>query len=435
MGDVLSVSRQPVQHYCLFEHQRVSAVAVVGWSDLQVIPARTFAWLLEQLEASRNCFVLEAVRGVPMVKFQQYVGVLRCPDGVVLEILPKVFQHDDTPEAARAILLKMLAAVPEMTPLLHTAASVQLTKMPLLEVFLQLALDSFAQVIQRGLRRDYRTEQGNLPTLRGRLLVSQHLQHNLTNQAQFFTAHDDYTPNRAENRLLKSALLLANRIARSAKQQHLAHELLLRMGDVPASPQLAQDWRAVRLDRNMSYYRPALAWAKILLDQHSPMTNAGQQDALSLWFDMNQLFERYVLACLSQNLPSGHQLLAQSQEKTVLQRQTAQGLEQHGRLKPDLLYQINGKTQQVLDTKWKMLDTANPMNALNPADLYQMQAYAAAYLPHGGQVCLIYPKTERFDQPVTGWRFSHIQGGQVELRLLPFCLQTGQLVRGAASTT
>jgi len=429
------VSDFAAPYYCLFEHQRVSAVAIVGRSDITVLPAATFAWLLQQLESSRNCFVLEAVRGVPVIKFQQYVGVLRCPDGVVLEILPKVFRHDETPEAARAILLKMLAATPEMTPLLHTAASVQLTKMPLLEVFLQLALDSFAQVIQRGLRRDYRTEQGNLPTLRGRLLVSQHLQHNLTNQAQFFTAHDDYTPNRAENRLLKSALLLANRIARSAKQQHLAHELLVRIGDVPASMQLAQDWRAVRLDRNMSYYRPALAWAKILLSQSSPLTNAGQYDALSLWFDMNQLFERYVWVCLNRDLTSGHQLIAQSQEKTVLHRHSSEKIEQHGRLKPDLLYQINGKTQQVLDTKWKMIDTANPMNALNPADLYQMQAYAAAHLPEGGQVCLIYPKTDRFEQPVIGWRFSHIHGGQIELRLLPFCLLTGQLLDGAASTT
>jgi len=434
LGDVLSVSHFAAPYYCLFEHQRVSAVAITG-ANAQVLPVRTFAWLLAQLESSRNCFVLEAVRGVPVIKFQQYVGVLRCPDGVVLEILPKIFKHDDTLEAARAILLKMLAAVPEMKPLLHTVASVQLTKMPLLEVFLQLALDSFAQVIQRGLRRDYRTEQGNLPTLRGRLLVSQHLQHNLTNQAQFFTAHDDYTPNRAENRLLKSALLLANRIARSAKQQHLAHELLVRIGDIPASQQLAQDWRAVRLDRNMSYYQPALAWAKILLDQHSPLTNAGQQDALSLWFDMNQLFEWYVLACLSRNLPSDHQLLAQSNEKTVLHRQSCGRFEQHGRLKPDLLYKINGQTQQVLDTKWKMLDTLNPIDGLSSADLYQMQAYAAAHLPEGGQVCLVYPKTDRFKQPVIGWRFSHIHAGQIELRLLPFCLLTGQLLDGAASTT
>lgn len=423
------MSRQPVQHYCLFEHQRVSAVAVAGRPDLQVIPARTFTWLLQQLESSRNCFVLEAVRGVPVIKFQQYVGVLRCPDGVVLEILPKTFKHDDTPEEARAILLKMLAVVPEMTALLQTKATVQLAKMPLLEVFLQLALDSFAQVVQRGLRRHYQTEQGNLPTLRGRLLVSQQLQHNMTNQARFFTEHDDYTANRAENRLLKSAVLLASRIARSTKQQHLAHELLLRMGDVPASPQLAQDWRSVRVDRNMSYYRPALAWAKILLEQHSPLTSAGQQDAICLWFDMNQLFERYVLACLSRNFPSGHQLLAQSNEETVLRRQTAQKLEKHGRLKPDLLYKINGQTQQVLDTKWKTLDTPDPIDALNPADLYQMQAYAAAYLPHGGQVCLIYPKTEQFEKPIQHWVFSHVGLGQTALWLVPFCLESGTLQR------
>lgn len=417
--------------YVLFEHQRVSAVVIAG-ANVQVIPARTFAWLLERLESSRNCFMLEAVRGVPVIKFQQYVGVLRCPDGVVLEILPKAFEHDDTPEAARAILLKMLAAVPEMKPLLHTAASVQLTKMPLLEVFLQLALDSFAQVIQRGLRRDYRTEQGNLPTLRGRLLVSQHLQHNLTNQAQFFTAHDDYTPNRAENRLLKSALLLANRIARSAKQQHLAHELLVRIGDIPASQQLAQDWRAVRLDRNMSYYQPALAWAKILLDQHSPLINAGQQDALSLWFNMNSLFEYYVLACLQQALPKGHEVLYQVSTQTVLQHSEQQPCR---KLQPDFLYLIDGKACQVLDAKWKLIEENRSVQAVSDDNLYQMQAYAAAYLPQGGQMCLIYPKTDRFKQPVIGWRFSHIHGGQIELRLLPFCLLTGQLLDGAASTT
>lgn len=418
-------------YYCLFEHQRVSAVAIAG-ATVQVIPARTFAWLLEQLEFSRNCFVLEAVRGVPVIKFQQYVGVLRCPDGVVLEILPKIFKHDDTLEAARAILLKMLAAVPEMKPLLHTVASVQLTKMPLLEVFLQLALDSFAQVIQRGLRRDYRTEQSNLPTLRGRLLISQQLQHNLTNQAQFFTAHDDYTPNRAENRLLKSALLLANRIARSAKQQHLAHELLVRIGDVPASTQYVQDWRAVRLDRNMSYYQPALAWAKILLDQHSPLINAGQQDALSLWFNMNSLFEYYVLACLQQALPKGHEILYQVSTQTVLQHSEQQPCR---KLQPDFLYLIDGKACQVLDAKWKLIEENRSVQAVSDDNLYQMQAYAAAYLPQGGQVCLIYPKTDRFEQPVIGWRFSHIHAGQIELRLLPFCLLTGQLLDGAASTT
>ncbi len=423
-------------HYCLFEHQRVAAVGTcLTAADAVLIPARSFAWLLQQLDTSSQLFQLEARRGVPVIKFQQYVGVLRCPDGVLLEVLPKTLRHGETPDHARELLLKMLACVPEMKPLIQPQALVQLAKMPLLEMFLQLALDSFSQVIHRGLRRDYVTEQGNLSTLRGRLLVSQQLRHNLIHQERFFTAYDDYSQNRAENRLLKSAVWLANRIARSAKQQYLAHELLARLADVPPSVHLQQDWRALRLDRNMQHYRAALAWAKILLNQQSPTVGVGQQQAFSLWFDMNLLFERYVLACLQKNLPSGHQVLAQTRQHTVLQRQQPDRFEQHGVLKPDLLYQLEGQTQQVLDTKWKLLEQANALQSVSPADLYQMQAYAAAYLPQGGQVCLIYPKTARFDQAVKGWQFSHLHGRPAELWLLPFCLDTGQLLGLVAHTT
>lgn len=427
---------QSTQHFCLFEHQRVAAAGTrLTAADAVLIPVRSFAWLLQQLEISSQLFQLEARRGVPVIKFQQYVGVLRCPDGVLLEVLPKTLRHGETPDNARALLLKMLACVPEMKPLIQPQAIVQLAKMPLLDVFLQLALNSFSQVIHRGLRRDYVTEQGNLPALRGKLLVSQQLRYNLTHQERFFTAHDDYSQDRAENRLLKSAVLLANRIARSAKQQHLAHELLARLTDVPPSVQLQQDWRALRLDRNMQHYRPALAWAKILLNQQSPTVGAGQQQALSLWFDMNQLFERYVFACLGRALPSGHQVFAQTRQHTVLQRQQPDRLEQHGTLKPDLVYQIDGQVQHVLDTKWKLIDDQHTMQAVSPADLYQMQAYAAAYLPHGGQVCLIYPKAARFNQPLKGWQFSHLHGRPAELWLLPFCLDTGQLLGLAAHTT
>lgn len=425
-----------MQHYCLFEHQRVAAAGTrLTAADAQLIPEATFAWLLQQLDTSRQLFQLEARRGVPVIKFQQYVGVLRCPDGVLLEVLPKTLRHGETPENARGLLLKMLACAPEMKPLIQPQAIVQLAKMPLLDVFLQLALDSFSQVIHRGLRRDYVTEQGNLSTLRGRLLVSQQLRHNLIHQERFFTAYDDYSQNRAENRLLKSAVCLANRIARSAKQQYLAHELLARLADVPPSVHLQQDWRAVRLDRNMQHYRAALAWAKILLNQQSPTVGVGQQQAFSLWFDMNLLFERYVFACLQQNLPLGHQLLAQVHRQTVLYRQDSGKFKQHGILKPDLLYQIHGQTQQVLDTKWKLIEDNHTLQFVSSTDLYQMHAYAAAYLPQGGKICLIYPKTERFNQPVTGWCFSHLGDVRVELLLLPFCVHQGQLSTTVARHT
>ena len=49
-------------------------------------------------------------RGQPALKLSQWVGVIRTPDGTVLEILPKTHRRGDDPRASRALLLKMLAA-------------------------------------------------------------------------------------------------------------------------------------------------------------------------------------------------------------------------------------------------------------------------------------------------------------------------------------
>ena len=67
-----------------------------------------------------------------------------------------------------------------------------------------------------------------------------------------------------------------------------------RVLDIAPSVQIAADFKAVRLDRNMQHYRPALAWCELILGTARPLTGMGQAEALSLLFDMNRLFEQVV---------------------------------------------------------------------------------------------------------------------------------------------
>ena len=78
------------------------------------------------------------------------------------------------------------------------------------------------------------------------------------------------------------------------------------------------------------------------------------------------------------------------------------------RLDISLLDELN-RPVAILDTKWKLLDSGNPLASLSSADLYQLSTYASAY--RCDQVMLLYPEQAGFrgkyqvrlnlDRPVT----------------------------------
>lgn len=409
-----------------FEHDRLYRAGSPLQARLGVVelPASLFDWLLGHVgEAHGQWLRLEAIGRVPVLKVQQYAGVIRSPCGQVLEVLPKTGKAGHTPEQARQALLMMLSHLPHFHALQLGSAAVAHAQVPLLEVFIGLALTQFERLLVYGLRSQYVNRQAQRPVLQGKLLIAEQLKHNSAHHERFYTEHDEYVRNRAENRLIRAALRCILQWTRHAAHYHRAHALDQRILDIPPSSQIAQDLRQVRMDRNMQHYQPALAWAKLILGTSKPLAGAGSAEAVSLLFDLNRLFEKTVEVAIQQQLPSGHQLLAQHAQHGVLR----QGAIQQRALKPDLLYQINGQNHAVLDAKWKTLGSAS-VAEVSKQDIHQMALYAAAYLPHGGQVCLIYPKTPQFDTMQRGWYFQHVSANAVELCLLPFCLEQWRLL-------
>jgi 5-methylcytosine-specific restriction enzyme subunit McrC len=79
----------------------------------------------------------------------------------------------------------------------------------------------------------------------------------------------------------------------------------------------------------------------------------------------------------------------------------------------------------VLDTKWKLLSTADTENkyGLSQSDFYQMFAYGHNYLPGEGDMILIYPKTENFQAALQPFKFSE----KLRLWVTPFDLENDQM--------
>ena len=392
------------------------------------VPPRIFTWLDAQCLSSDDdtpsWLKLTQLNGQRAIQVTSYVGVIRAPCGFQIEVLPKTGKHT-SPDEARALLIQMLKCLVGFRHLKSANADLIAERMPLLEVFIQQFLLAVASLVKRGLRSDYVARQDNLFALRGRLLVSQQITQNLIRRDRFFTEHDEFSQNRPENRLIHTALRYVLTMCRSQENQRVARELSFIFAEVPLSVEVALDIQRIRLDRGMGYYESALDWAKLILLGLSPISGKGKHHAPSLLFPMEALFEAYVEKHLARQLRGDFVLKPQASSQHLVAHEEQRWF----RLKPDLLVKQKQSTRMVLDTKWKLLDAAKKNGRekyqLSQADFYQLFAYGHHYLDGTGDIVLIYPQTDAFNQPLPVFDFPKAIG--MRLWVVPFCLKTRQI--------
>jgi 5-methylcytosine-specific restriction enzyme subunit McrC len=411
----------------IFEFEKV--LDETHGSTGNVVPQRVFSWLESQClrtdEKTLAWLKLTQLHGRRAIQITNYVGVIRAPCGFQIEVLPKIGKNTTQAEA-RDLLIKMLSCLVGFRHIKTASADLATVRMPLLEVFIQQFLDAVGLLVKRGLRSDYVAKQDNLFALRGKLLVSQHISRNLVRRDRFFTEHDEFTSNRAENRLIHSALRCVLAICRSQENQRAARELCFVFSEVPFSTDVANDIQRIRLNRGMNYYASALDWAKLILLGVSPISSAGDHHAYSLLFPMEAVFEAYVEKHLTKQLRDGYFLKAQARSKYLVEHDAQLWF----LLKPDLLVRDKHRTHLLLDAKWKLLDAAKNNRRekyqLSQADFYQLYAYGHRYLDGRGDMVLIYPKTDAFAQPLPVFAFPQTE--ELRLWVLPFCLSTRRLI-------
>lgn len=393
------------------------------------VPPGVFTWLQEQAlrkpEGTPGWVKIAQWNKQSAVQVSRHVGVLRAPCGFQIEILPKIGKSMAIDEA-RAQLITMLRCMHGFRHIRSSNADLHTERMPLLEVFIRHFLDAVRDLVKRGLRSDYVAQEDNLPALRGKLLISQHLRHNGIRRERFFTRHDEFSQNRAENRLLHTALRKVLDWSQAQENQRTARELCFVFADVPQSANIRLDMQHIRKDRGMAYYETALEWASLILHGQSPIASSGSQHAPSLLFPIDAVFEAYVQKHLVRQLCDGYFLKSQARSEHLVEHDGHDWF----RLKPDLLIQHQQTTHVVLDTKWKLLDGSKKNGSdkyqLSQADFYQMYAYGQHYLAGCGDIVLIYPKTDDFAEPLPIFTFPTAEG--MRLWVLPFCLKDKHLL-------
>ncbi len=416
------------KHLIITEYQRITTGENLGEHYKTVTQTQFDALeafvLSNELEDASNYLKLGQRGNQKFLQAQNYIGVIQLKEGLTVEILPKIARKtgDSNHDDVRSIVINMLKTLRDSPFKQVNTASLKTHKMPLLELFISMFMQATEQLIRRGIRSDYIPCEENSAFLKGKLLFSQNLKHNLVHKERFYVAFDNYLPNRLENRLIKNTLLLLYKLSASSRNQQRIREALFIFDDIDAVRDVKSVFSKLRLNRQMKDYEQLMAWSRLFLLGNSFTPHKGNAVAFSLLFNMNMLFESYVGAYFKKHF-SGHVSL-QHRRYHLAKRDT----DPIFALRPDIVID-SGKI--VTDAKWKLLDSNKSNAGISQADMYQMYAYATKYQEKDSEcevIYLIYPATENTRDISTNYSFEGVNHNKgVRLKVVFFDLTNDTL--------
>ena len=331
-----------------------------------------------------------------------YVGMITTKRGTVVEILPKIdlggaayTGHEQT----RETFLEMLRAYRTLkgAASLPPSAIRTLRRFPMLEVFVRLFLENVSSLVRGGLGRRYVTTQENLPFLRGRITFPHHLRKNQIDRSRFYVEHDELSPNRPANRLIRTTLDRLKPIVRNEHNRRLLADLEPAFNGVPATRAPRADWRGHSIDRSMQHYGRVMQWVDLLLFNRGLTTWSGKHVNQSLLFPMEEVYEDFVTHSFRRH-QSAYEVVAQGPRKHI----ASIGGRRVFAMKPDIsLREPTSAVRFILDAKWKHIGKggSDPIYDIVSTDLYQLYAYGKRYECRA--LALVYPRSGDFTSPFT----------------------------------
>jgi len=405
---------------------------VVQSNKLGIVNKATFEWLLDISREDRRAEKLIDVSGDGRIRLGSMVGYLESPDGTSIEVFPKTHQQGDSPYHARALMQKVLSELLSVAPREYRSANLCKLDTPLHEwIFSQFLLE-LSKLVNKGLRFDYERVERDTRFIRGQLNMAKQIRKSPEKANQFCVKYDLFTPNRIENRLIKSALDIVTAYCKASSNWRQANEFKQLLSSVPPVFNARYELRNWQSSKLLAHYHGIYPWCELILENFNPAFSKGSHRGIALMFPMERLFEDYV----SKKLDSGLTRIAKLRKqvsRSYLATHVPNGkslAKSWFQLKPDLLLENSEADRQVIDLKWKLLDeyqgNTEVKYKLHQSDFYQLFSYGHKYQNGKGHMMLIYPKYRHFNVPLAPFKLSE----NLWLWVVPFCMQADRLVEG-----
>jgi 5-methylcytosine-specific restriction enzyme subunit McrC len=293
--------------------------------------------------------------GVYELRAAQVVGTIVLPKRTV-RIVPKVLIDR---------LVYLLGFAPETMALLGPT---QASEQPdFVEAMKAIYASALQRLLVRGLLREYRVEEEELVSVRGRIDAKDLVLRRFGLFPPIRCRYQEYTIDSEPNRrLLAAAVALGRAGSRRTEASLTLFRLAGRFDGVENSRYSPDRLTPLKRNRLLAHYDPALSIAEAVLRNASLELPQGTSGAMAFVVDMNQVYERFV----------SRALMAALRLTTREWRMQASPLylDRDGRLpmRPDILWMKAQGVGVVIDAKYKERTRAAP------EDVHQVVAYCSA---------------------------------------------------------
>jgi 5-methylcytosine-specific restriction enzyme subunit McrC len=216
------------------EYARLTTAAVSPNLDCAQVPQSAFDWLCDKQATFRKSgATLVQVAGKQSLLLDQWVGVMKAPCGTTIEVLPKHIEVGENLSKLRRLLAQMIDAALDLKAREVAPAELMLFDYPISEWVIRQYLDALRELIRKGVRFEYLRTEEESRFVRGQIDVGRQLHQSPGRMHLINIRHDVFSPDRPENRLLKSAVLAARKVTLEPANWRIASELAEYLSPVP----------------------------------------------------------------------------------------------------------------------------------------------------------------------------------------------------------
>jgi len=359
------MSQEYSKHIIRFEHEKLVF-------DMQVEEERILYEALEAYHGEYTPFFKLIRNGV---QFCEYVGVLQV-GGTIIEILPKADKSWDA-SVWQNILINMIRSVWGFSVKESGSSNLKLKHNSVLDLYFELFVNELESLIHQGLIKKYIRQEQNAKALKGKLSFTKNIQHNIIHKERFYIETTTYRVNHKLHQIIYAALQLIQRLNRNPLLASRIGNLSLNFPEQTEIKINSKTFNTITYDRKSQAYKTIIDIAELILLNYHPDISKGPRQILALMFDMNALWEQFVLGLLRKTL-KGYKVSGQ------ITKRFWKGNSLSSNMRPDIVL-VGDKSIIVIDTKWKNLNGKSP----SPEDLRQMFVYHEYF--EANKVVLLYP--------------------------------------------
>lgn len=296
------------------------------------------------------------------IRFSQYVGVIQV-NGLCIEVLPKADNNENNKAIWQGVLIDMLRHTKRLKVDNVGNANVTKQNIHLLDIYFEWFLNEVQLLIHQGLIKKYYKQTKNVKALKGKLEFAGHIQKNLIHKERFYTSHQVYDKDHQIHQILFKTLKIIEHFSKNANLYNKCKIVQLDFPEVSNINITASTFTKIPLSRKNAPYKVAIELARLIILNYAPNIIQGSEKMLALLFDMNVLWEEYVLVSLKKYvIHNKGSIEVYGQQSKVFWGNIA--------IRPDIVIKKEGQIY-IIDTKWKHINGHKP----STNDLRQMYVY------------------------------------------------------------